>query len=227
MGPMNFGVDQETLSRYVDEIVHAANDGIEIGIVVGGGNLFRGLQGSAQGMNRSRADSIGMLATLMNAITLVDALQRVGQGARAFSSVSMPKFMELFTYRAATESLMKGEILVFGGGTGNPYFTTDSAAALRAAEIGATELLKATQVDGIYNADPKKDPNAKRYAQLSFQDCLDQGLKVMDSTAFGLCQAESIPLRVFELGPSGDLYRALIGAPIGTRVDRELDVQFS
>ena len=227
MGKQEFGIDDEMLMRVAQEIKQAHQTGIEIGIVVGGGNLFRGVQGTAKGMDRTQADYVGMMATIMNSIILQDALQRVECACHTFCTIEMPRVLDLFTARDAKKALAQGKVCIFAGGTGNPFFTTDSAAALKAAEINAVEVLKATQVDGVYEADPRTHPQARRYTQLSFKTCLTQQLKVMDQSAFSICQAEGIGLRVFDLHQVGHLARALQGEALGTLVASELDTCYA
>ena len=218
MGQRDFGIDQDLLGALARELSDVARTGVEIGIVVGGGNLFRGVQGSARGMNRTRADQMGMMATEMNALALIDALEHIGQAAHGFCAIEMPRVMELFRHDLADRALRAGAICVFAGGTANPFFTTDSAAALRAAELGCHALVKGTQVDGVYEADPRQVPEARRYSTLSFQTCLERQLKVMDTAAFAICQAEAIEVCVFDLHRAGALSRALQGSAVGTRV---------
>lgn len=218
MGALDFGIDHAMLADVAQALASAAQSGVEVGVVVGGGNLFRGVKGSASGMNRTRADQMGMMATVMNALALVDALERAGQPARGFCAIEMPRVMELFRYDIADRALREGAICVFAGGTANPFFTTDSAAALRAAELGCEELVKGTQVDGVYNADPRHDPEARRYKTVSFQTCLEQRLSVMDASAFAICQAERINVRVFNMHRPSALTEALRGDVDGTQV---------
>ena len=218
MGDLSFGIDPQMMSNVVQALVRSARQGVQIGVVVGGGNLFRGVQGTAGGMNRTRADQMGMMATVMNGLALLDALERAGQKAKAFCAIEMPRVMTLFRQDHALEALDQGTICIFAGGTGNPFFTTDSAAALRAAELGAHELLKGTQVDGVYEADPKSDPTARRYQEVSFATCLRDRLQVMDASAFAICQAEEISVRVFNMHQDQALERALLGEIPGTLV---------
>ena len=218
MGDLEFGIQDQMMDQVVAALVAAAQKGVEIAVVVGGGNLFRGVQGTAQGMDRTRADSMGMMATIMNGLALLDALERVGQKARAFCAIEMPRVMEFFRRDAARDALREGAICIFAGGTGNPFFTTDSAAALRAAELGMHELIKGTQVDGVYEADPGQDPHARRYERVSFATCLQRQLRVMDASAFAICQAERINLRVFNMHRDGALAEALLGEVRGTLV---------
>ena len=226
MGTQDFGIDDQMLTRVASEIKQAYDQGIEIGIVVGGGNLFRGVQGTAKGMNRTKADYVGMMATIMNTLILSDALEQAECPTQTFCSIEMPRVMDLFTARDAEKAFQNRKVCIFAGGTGSPFFTTDTAAALKAAEINAHELLKATQVDGVYEADPRLDENARRYRQLSFQECLTRNLKVMDQAAFSLCQAEDINLRVFDMHHAGNLHQALLGDNLGTVVGNGLAVAF-
>ncbi|MBU0553036.1 UMP kinase [Myxococcota bacterium] len=215
-GEAQSGLDPTTLARLAAECVALRDEGVELALVVGGGNLFRGIAGAASGMDRSRADQMGMLATTINALALADALRRAGGRARVLSAFELPRMVELFNAEAARAYLADGEILIFSGGTGNPYFTTDSAAALRAAEIGAGLLLKGTKVDGVYSADPLKHPEAERFNHLSYQDCLSRQLRVMDQAAFSLCAESGVQIRVFQMAP-GQLRRAVEGE-IGTLI---------
>ena len=192
--------------------------GTEMAIVVGGGNIFRGLKGSAAGMDRATADYVGMLATVMNAITLQDGLERAGVPTRVQSAISMQEVAEPYIRRRAIRHMEKGRVVIFAAGTGNPFFTTDTTAALRAAEIGADVVLKATKVDGVYNKDPNKDASAVRYDSLSFLEVLSSELEVMDGTAIALCKDNAIPIVVFDLFGAGNIGRAVAGQPIGTRI---------
>ena len=192
--------------------------GVEVVIVVGGGNIFRGLQGSERGIDRATGDYMGMLATVINALALQDALEKLGVPTRVQSAISMAQVAEPFIRRRAVRHLEKGRVVIFGGGTGNPYFSTDTAAALRANEMGADVILKATKVDGVYDADPKKNPAARRYTQVSYQEALFKQLKVMDSTAFSLCQDNKMPIIVFDLFAPDNLVRVVQGGQVGTLV---------
>ena len=196
--------------------IHAL--GCEVGIVLGGGNMFRGLAGSAQGVNRVTGDSRGMLATITNGLAMMNALEAIGVPTRVMTSIEMPKLAEPFIQRKAIRHFEKGRVVVFAGGTGNPYFSTDSAAALRASEIGADVLLKATKVDGIYTADPKKDPKAKKYGSLRYETALEKRLKVMDAAAFALCMDNEIPIVVFDFFDGNALLRVVRGEAVGTLV---------
>ena len=218
MGPDSFGYHADTMAGFVSQIREVVALGVQIGIVVGGGNLFRGATGALSGMNRATADSMGMLATVMNALALKDALQLAGVDARVQTAVHIAHVGEDFERDAAVRDLEAGRVVIFGGGTGNPFFTTDTAAALRAAEIGADLLLKATKVDGVYTADPKKDPNAKRYETLSFDEAIASNLGVLDTAAFALCREQKLTLAVFNVFKSGALKRVVMGEDEGTRV---------
>ncbi|MCK9489563.1 MAG: UMP kinase [Xanthomonadales bacterium] len=218
MGDADYGIDPATLARLAAEIRQVSEQGCQIGVVVGGGNIFRGAGLAAKGMDRVTGDHMGMLATVMNALAMQDALEQAGVTARVMSAIKINEICEDFIRRRAIRHLEKGRVVIFAAGTGNPFFTTDSAAALRAIEIGAELLIKATKVDGIYSADPAKDPGATRYEELSYQDVIERDLKVMDTAAFALCRDHDIPLRVFDLDRAGALERILHGERIGTLV---------
>ena len=218
MGPDSFGYHAETMAGFVGQIREVVALGVQVGIVVGGGNLFRGATGALSGMNRATADSMGMLATVMNALAFKDALQQAGVDARVQTAVHIAHVGEDFDRDAAVRHLEAGRVVIFGGGTGNPFFTTDTAAALRAAEIGADLLLKATKVDGVYTADPKKDANARRYETLSFDEAIASNLGVLDTAAFALCREQKLNLVVFNAFKPGALKRVVMGEDEGTRV---------
>ncbi len=218
MGPDGFGYHAATMAGFVAQIKEVATLGVQVGIVVGGGNLFRGATGALSGMDRATADSMGMLATVMNALALKDALTSAGLDARVQTAVTIAHVGEGFERDRAIRHLEAGRVVIFGGGTGNPFFTTDTASALRAAEIGADLMLKATKVDGVYSADPNKDPSATRYEQLSFDDAIAQNLAVLDTAAFALCREQNVPLVVFNIFKSGALKRVVMGELEGTRV---------
>lgn len=218
MGPDSFGYHAETMAGFVEQIRDVVRAGVQVGIVVGGGNLFRGATGALSGMNRASADSMGMLATVMNAVALKDALQQAGVDTHVQTAVHIAHVGEDFERDAAIRHLEAGRVVIFGGGTGNPFFTTDTAAALRAAEVGADLLLKATKVDGVYNADPKKDPGAKRYETLGFDEAIAKNLGVLDTAAFALCREQKLTLVVFNVFKSGALMRVVMGEDEGTRV---------
>jgi uridylate kinase len=219
MGNQTHGLDEATLGRIARDMASAAALGVEIAIVVGGGNFFRGIQGADKGIDRARADSIGMLATVMNALAVEHAIERAGQPARALSAVPMPYVCQPYSRQAALNHLGKGRVIVLAGGTGNPFFTTDTGAALRAAELSADVLLKATQVDGIYSADPKKDPNATRYERLTHGEAIAKDLAVMDTSAFAITRENQIPIVVFKLAGEGAITAALKGEGRSTLVE--------
>ena len=210
-GPEKFGIHQPTIDRFAADLIAARGLGIGLGVVVGGGNVLRGAQISANGLSRPTADSMGMLATVMNALVLEAAIERAGVSARVMSALSMPQVCETYERQRALRHLEDNRIIVFAGGTGNPYFTTDTTAVLRAAEMECDAVFKATDVDGVYTADPKTDPNAKRYEQLSHQEALDRHLKIMDLTAFALAQENRMPIIVFSIRQTGAIQDVLCG----------------
>ena len=212
----NFGIESSTLTRIADEIARASNDGIEIGVVVGGGNFFRGISESAKNMAQANADYMGMLATVINAIALKDALDKKGVNTRVQSAITMTSVAEPYIRLRAIRHLEKGRVVIFAAGTGNPYFTTDTAASLRAAEIEAQIVLKSTRVDGVYDKDPEKDSNAKFLNELSYKEVLDKKLSVMDLTAITLCEENSMPIRVFNGTVKENIYKVLKGEELGT-----------
>ena len=212
----NFGIESSTLTRIADEIARASNDGIEIGVVVGGGNFFRGVSESAKNMAQANADYMGMLATVINAIALKDALDKKGINTRVQSAITMTSVAEPYIRLRAIRHLEKGRVVIFAAGTGNPYFTTDTAASLRAAEIEAQIVLKSTRVDGVYDKDPEKDSNAKFLNELSYKEVLDKKLSVMDLTAITLCEENSMPIRVFNGTVEENIYNVLKGDEMGT-----------
>lgn len=218
MGPDVFGYHANTLGGFVAQIQEVVALGVQVAIVVGGGNLFRGATGALSGMDRATADSMGMLATVMNALALKDALIRGGLDARVQTAVTIAHVGEGFERDSAIRHLEAGRVVIFGGGTGNPFFTTDTASALRAAEIGADLMLKATKVDGVYSADPAKNASATRYETLSFDEAIGKNLAVLDTAAFALCREQQVPLVVFNIFKSGALKRVVMGEPEGTRV---------
>jgi uridylate kinase len=217
-GTSGHGIDETVLARLGDEIrdVHAL--GVQIGLVLGGGNIFRGLAASARGMDRVAADHMGMLATVINSLALQHALEHRGVYTRVMSAIDMARVCESYIRRRAVRHLEKGRVVILAAGTGNPYFTTDTAAALRAIETGADVILKATRVDGVYSGDPLKDPNATFFPEIGYLDILNRGLKVMDSTAISLCMDNRLPLVIFNIGTHGNLLRVVQGEPVGTRV---------
>jgi uridylate kinase len=219
MGSQTHGLDQTTLDRISADIAGAADAGFEIAIVVGGGNFFRGIQGADKGIDRARADSIGMLATVMNALALEHAVEKKGHPARALSAVPMPYVCQPYSRQAALNHLAKGRVVVLAGGTGNPFFTTDTGAVLRAAELSADAVLKATQVDGVYSADPKKDPNATRYDRITQGEAIAKNLAVMDTTAFALARENAIPIIVFSIAEPAAISNALAGKGRSTLVE--------
>ncbi len=214
-----YGIDPETLVSLGRQIKELRDDGLEISMVVGGGNIFRGIQGAVRhGMDRATADYIGMIATVMNAMALQDALEKAGVITRVQSAISMQEVAEPYIRRRAIRHLEKGRVVIFAAGTGNPFFSTDTAAALRALEIGAEVIIKATKVDGVYDSDPLKNPDAKKFDRLSYIDVINRGLQVMDSTAITLCMDNDLPIIVFNVGREGNIKRVLQGEPIGTLV---------
>ncbi|WP_407160139.1 UMP kinase [Bradyrhizobium sp. STM 3557] len=217
-GPHSAGIDQATVDRIADDLIAAARLGVEIAVVVGGGNMVRGVDVSAKGMSRPSGDTLGMLATIMNCLALEAAIQRKGSPAQALSAFVMPEICELFTRAAAHRALAEGKIVLLGGGTGNPFFTTDTTAVLRAAEIDAQAVFKATNVDGVYSADPKKDPSATRFDRLSHSQAIEGGYKVMDATAFALARETSLPIIVFSIAEPGSIGEMLRGTGRGTIV---------
>lgn len=219
MGERQYGIDPQRLSEYAEEIKKVVEKDVEVAIVIGGGNIFRGLAGASQGMDRVQGDHMGMLATVINGLALQSALENTGVQTRLQSAVKINEVAEPFIRRRAIRHLEKGRVVIFGGGTGNPYFTTDSAAVLRAIEIGADVILKGTRVDGIYTADPEKDKKATKFDDISFEDVLKKGLKVMDTTAFTLSQENELPIIVFDMNTKGNLMKVLSGENIGTKVN--------
>ncbi len=214
-------ISPEIVNRIALEIREAVDSGLQLGIVVGGGNFWRGASASARGMDRATADYVGMLATVMNALALEGALEHHGVRCGVQSAIEMKNVAETFIRRKAERQLDEGKVVIFAAGTGSPFFSTDTTAALRASEMGADVILKATQVDGVYTADPRKDPSATRYETVTFQECLSKRLSVMDATAFSLCMDNHVPIIIFDLGPNGNLSHALRGLPIGTLVHGE------
>ena len=218
MGGRQYGIDPERLSKYAKDIKEAIGQGIQIAIVIGGGNIFRGVSGASNGMDRVQGDHMGMLATVINGLALQSALENEGVATRLQSAIKINEVAEPFIRRRAIRHLEKGRVVIFGGGTGNPYFTTDSAAVLRAIEIEADVIMKGTRVDGIYSADPEKDSSASKYSSISFEDVLKKGLKVMDTTAFTLSQENELPIIVFDMNKKGNLNKIILGDQIGTTV---------
>lgn len=217
-GADKYGINAETLEAFCQEILDLSKQGVQIGIVVGGGNIFRGIQGTKKGIDRAKGDSMGMLATTINAIAIQSMIQQLGGKAKVLTSTLMEPFAERFSQNRAITALEEGYIVVFSGGTGNPYFTTDSASALRGLEIKAEVLLKGTRVDGIYTADPEKDPNATKFDEITFDETIQRKLKVMDLTAFALCSENNLPIMVFDMNQKGNLEKIVKGEKIGTLV---------
>lgn len=218
MGDQNYGIDENRLRIYAADVKEACELGAEVAVVIGGGNIFRGVKNATEGMTRAHADYMGMLATMINAMALQDAFEQAGLKTRLLSSIKMEQIAEPFIRRRAIRHLEKGRVVIFGSGTGNPYFTTDTAAALRALEIDASVILKGTRVDGIYSADPEKDPAAIRYPSIHGKDVIKKDLRVMDMTAFTLCGESGMPIIVFNMNVPGNLKRVLQGEPLGTLV---------
>ncbi|MFM1932067.1 MAG: hypothetical protein RL226_1370 [Bacteroidota bacterium] len=219
MGDKQFGIDNDRLQQYAGEIKQIVDAGVETAIVIGGGNIFRGVQAEEGGIERTQGDYMGMLATMINAMALQAALEKNKVRTRLQSAIEMKQIAEPFIRRRAIRHLEKGRVVIFGAGTGNPYFTTDSAASLRAIEIEADVILKGTRVDGIYTADPEKDPNAVKYARVTFDEVYQKGLKVMDMTAFTLCNENKLPIIVFDMNKPGNLLRLMQGEELGTLVE--------
>ena len=218
MGEKQYGIDSDRVLQYAQDIKAVHDTGLEIAIVIGGGNIFRGLSAEKGGMDRVQADYMGMLATVINSMALQDALEKTGVKTRLMTAIKMEQICEPFIRRRAVRHLEKRRIVIFGAGTGNPYFTTDTAASLRAIEINADAVLKGTRVDGIYTADPEKDPTATKYENITFQEVYDKNLNVMDMTAFTLCQENKLPIIVFDMNKSGNFMRIANGDSIGTLV---------
>lgn len=218
MGEMQYGIDSARVKQYAEEIKAVHDLGIEVAIVIGGGNIFRGLSAEKSGMDRAQADYMGMLATVINSMALQDALEKVGLKTRLLSAIKMEEICEPFVRRRAVRHLEKGRVVIFGAGIGNPYFTTDSAAALRAIEINADVVLKGTRVDGIYSADPEKNPDAVKYNHISFKEVYAKGLNVMDMTAFTLCEENGLPIIVFDMNKVGNFMKITKGEELGTLV---------
>ncbi|WP_100611089.1 UMP kinase [Confluentibacter lentus] len=219
MGNRQYGIDPERLAEYAEDIKTIIDKGIEVAIVIGGGNIFRGVSGASKGMDRVQGDHMGMLATVINGLALQSALENAGMQTRLQSAIKINEVAEPFIRRRAIRHLEKGRVVIFGGGTGNPYFTTDSAAVLRAIEIEADVILKGTRVDGIYNADPEKDSTAVKFNFISFDEVLKKGLKVMDTTAFTLSQENNLPIIVFDMNKKGNLLKVVSGEKVGTEVN--------
>ncbi len=221
MGEESFGIDPKTIDRLAKEVASLSEMGIEVGLVIGGGNIFRGAGLAESGIDRVTGDHMGMLATVMNSLAMQDALERLGVYARVMSAIRVQEVCEDYIRRRAVRHLEKGRVVVFAAGTGNPFFTTDSAASLRAIEIGAEVMLKATKVDGIYTADPRRDASAKRYKTITYDEALARNLQVMDATAIVMCRDNNLPLRVFDVTRDKEMVRAVCGENVGTIVVRE------
>ena len=219
MGDQAYGIDSKRLEQYASEIIDIATRGVEVAGVIGGGNIYRGMQAVGSGIDRVQGDHMGMLATVINSLALQSALEAQGYKTRLLSAIKMEQIAEPFIRRRAIRHLEKGRIVIFGAGTGNPYFTTDTAASLRAIEIEADVILKGTRVDGIYTADPEKDPTATKYERISFSEVYDKGLNVMDMTAFTLCKENLLPIIVFDMNKPGNLARLVAGEQVGTLVE--------
>lgn len=224
MGNLSYGIDADVVNAIAQEIAEVIEQGVQVAVVVGGGNIFRGIKGAAGGMDRATADYIGMIATVMNAMTLQDALERMGVPTRVQTAIAMQEVAEPYIRRRAIRHLEKARVVIFGAGSGNPFFTTDTTAALRAAEISAEVVFKATKVDGVYDADPKTNPSARRFQSLTYSHVLAHDLRVMDGTAIALCKDNNIPIMVFDLSVRGNIKRALMGEAIGTLVGEDCDV---
>lgn len=218
-GDQGYGIDPKVVDRLSEEIAEIVRDGVQLAVVVGGGNIFRGLAGSAEGMDRAQADYIGMLATVMNALALQDAFERHGVYSRVQSAINMQEVSEPYIRRRAIRHLQKGRVVILAAGTGNPYFTTDTTAALRACELDVDCLMKATKVDGVYDCDPAKNADAKRFDHISYMEVLQRGLNVMDATATSLCMDNEVPMIVFDLTKPGNIQAALRGQDVGTTID--------
>jgi uridylate kinase len=218
MGNQNYGIDENRLNEYAAQIAIVAEMGVQIGIVIGGGNIFRGLSGSSKGFDRVNGDQMGMLATVINSLALSSSLKNSGIKSRVFSAIRMEPVAEYYSREIAVKALEKGEVVIISGGTGNPYFTTDTASALRAVETGAEIMLKGTRVDGVYTADPEKDPQAKKFERISFAEVYQKNLRIMDLTATTLCKENNLPVLVFNMDKKGNLEKVLQGEDIGTLI---------
>ena len=218
-GDEGFGISPTVIAGIAEQIRDVHQLGVEISIVIGGGNIIRGMTAASQGMDRANADYMGMLASVINAMALQDSLEKVGVDTRVLSALEINQVAELYIRRRAVRHLEKGRVVIFGGGTGNPYFTTDTAAALRAAEIQAEVILKATQVDGVYSSDPRQDPSAVRYEKLSFKEAMQKNLQFMDQAAIALCRENDLPIVVFDMGQTGNIQKVVLGQSVGTLVN--------
>ena len=218
-GDEGFGISPTVIAGIAEQIRDVHELGVELSIVIGGGNIIRGMTAASQGMDRANADYMGMLASVINAMALQDSLEKVGVDTRVLSALEINQVAELYIRRRAVRHLEKGRVVIFGGGTGNPYFTTDTAAALRAAEIHAEVILKATQVDGVYSSDPRQDPSAVRYEKLSFKEAMQKNLQFMDQAAIALCRENDLPIVVFDMGQTGNIQKVVLGQSVGTLVN--------
>jgi len=218
MGDDAFGINRDTIVRMVNEVAEVVRLGVQVAVVIGGGNIFRGVAGGSVGMDRATADYMGMLATVMNALALADTMEKANLTPRVMSAIGIEQVVEPYVRPKALQYLEEGKVVIFAAGTGNPFFTTDTAAALRGAEIGAEGVLKATKVDGVYSADPRKDPQATRYSSISFDQAINQNLGIMDATAFALCRDQKLPIKVFSIFKNGALKRVIMGEDEGTLV---------
>ncbi len=218
MGDQHYGIDTNRLNQYAQQIASVVASGVQVAIVIGGGNIFRGLQGASKGFDRVKGDQMGMLATVINSLALSSALQAAGQPAQVYTALNMYPIGEYYSKWKAIDALNHGTVAIIAGGTGNPFFTTDTGAALRAVEVEADVMLKGTRVDGVYTADPEKDPNAEKFEQITYDEVYNRGLKVMDLTATALCKENSMPIYVFDMDTPGNLKKVIEGEPIGTLV---------
>ncbi|HRN46633.1 MAG TPA: UMP kinase [Niabella sp.] len=218
MGNKNFGMDSDVISQYANEIKAVVDLGVEVALVIGGGNIYRGMNEAQTGIERAHGDYMGMLATVINGMALQAGLEKVGVFTRLLSAIKMEQIAEPYIRRRAMRHLEKGRVVIFGAGTGNPYFTTDTAGSLRAIEINADIILKGTRVDGVYTADPEKDPSATKYSTVTYQECLAQNLRIMDMTAFTLCMENHLPILVFDMNKEGNLKRVVMGENVGTLI---------
>lgn len=216
MGNKNFGMDSTVLTQYAKEIQAVTQAGVEVALVIGGGNIYRGMNEAETGIERAHGDYMGMLATVINGMALQAGLEKIGVYTRLQSAIKMEQVAEPYIRRRAIRHLQKGRVVIFGAGTGNPYFTTDTAGSLRAIEIGADVILKGTRVDGVYTADPEKDPTATKYTTVSYQECLTKNLRIMDMTAFALCMENNLPIIVFDMNQPGNLLKVALGENVGT-----------
>lgn len=218
MGEQGYGIDTKRLGEYAEQIKEIAQSGVEVAIVIGGGNIFRGLQGAAKGFDRVKGDQMGMLATVINSLALSSALEAAGQPCRVFTALNMYPIGDYYSNRRAIEALWNGEVAIIAGGTGNPFFTTDTGSALRGIEVKADAMLKGTRVDGVYTADPEKDPTATKFDKITYDEVYNRGLRVMDLTATALCKENGLPIIVFDMDTPGNLAKVIAGEPIGTLV---------